>query len=438
MFNYYQSHIKLVLILVIMFLISCTEISNPTLPEGEGRVKGYVHGVITDAHDSAPLSGVKVTYLTKDSTKSVLSNSSGFYSISRLEEGEYELIYELTDYAIRLSPVDVSDPGGNFDELDEVDFIVSISKSLVMYKKNATITGSVFAFQDEENTLPAEGAIVNLDVDVSGFRDILNRKMTTTVDNTGSFRFDNVPSVSTASWTVLPYTNSEITYGVSTGELGIINGSETSAGNIILFIAGAVPLVIANNFDLNEFPVGDDLTLLFSKAIDPSSVDVVFSGPFGLVNTESSFDANNLLLTVNPSVTLVFELTYNLSVSGRSVDGNSFFYFFSFGTELGISVTSLNIQRLDGQARNDFGIDGNIVVTFTREANRSFSIVRLYAVATGLEVPSTVTWTDGGTKATLNPTNSLNSGSSYSFRLEPVLSSLENDQLFQTFTFTTQ
>ncbi|MCH8306040.1 MAG: carboxypeptidase regulatory-like domain-containing protein [Candidatus Marinimicrobia bacterium] len=422
---------------IIILGMSCAEVINPTLPAGEGRVKGYIHGVITDARDNSPLTGVKVSYITSDSAMSVTSNASGFYSIPELAEGNYELIYEFEGYATMISPVSVSDPMGNFDELDEQDFTVSITKSIEMFKEDATVTGTIYAFKDVENTVPAEGATVILDVDPNSFLDIMSSQLTATTDTKGAFRFENVPSVGSAFWRILPYSNGGFTYQTSGEFISIIEGSEVSVGDIVLAIVGSAPLVIANNFESDEFLVGNNLSLMLSKTIDPATVNVSLSGPFGSVGIEWSWDASNTLLTIDPNVTLRHESFYNLQVNGRSADGIDFVYFFSFMTESGIRVISINLQQLDGQT-NDFAITKNIIVSFSRAADPSDSNVRLYTL-TGIDsLAATLKWTEGGTKATLNPAFNLDSTTTYSFRLEPVSSTLENDQLFQTFIFSTE
>ena len=422
---------------IIILGMSCAEISSPTQFPGEGRVKGYIHGVITDARDNSPLTGVKVSYITSDSAMTVTSNASGFYSIPELVEGNYELIYEFEGYATMLSPVSVRDPEGNFDELDKQDFIVSITKSIRMFKEDATVIGTIYAFEDVENTVPAEGATVILDVDPNGFLDIMSSELIATTDTVGAFRFEDVPSVGSAFWRVLPYSNSGFTYQTSGEFITIIDGSEVSVGDIVLLIAGSAPLVIANNFESDEFLVGNNLSLMLSKPIDPVTVNVNLSGPFLSVGIEWSWDASNTLLTIDPNVTLRHESIYSLQVNGRSADGIDFFYFFTFRTESGILVLSTNLQQLDGQT-SDFGVTKNIIVSFSRAADPPGSNVRLYTFFGIDSLAASLTWTEGDTKVTLNPTVSLDSTTTYILRLEPVRSTLENDQLFQNFIFSTE
>ena len=100
----------------------------------------------------------------------------------------------------------------------------------------------------------------------------------------------------------------------------------------MLAIVGSAPLVIANNFESDEFLVGNNLSLMLSKTIDPATVNVSLSGPFGSVGIEWSWDASNTLLTIDPNVTLRHESFYNLQVNGRSADGIDFVSFFSFMT----------------------------------------------------------------------------------------------------------
>ena len=429
---------NIVLILVSGFLgVSCQTVESPTFPEGEGRVKGFVHGLITNASDSSPLASVKVTYVISDSVKSVTSDASGFYSIPNLAEGSYDLVYELTDYATMSAEINISDPSGNFDELDDEDYRVSILKSVQMYKKDASVIGAIYAFRDEENTVPAQGATVVLDVDVSSNRGILGHIFSAETDSAGSFVFDQLPAVPSATWMILPFIDDPYTYAVATGSISLLVGGESSVGDVVLAIAPPIPLVLQNNFEADDFPVEGNLSITFSKAIDPTTMEVSLSRPFGTVSTELSWDSNNIVLTIDPIVTLGVETTYSLSIQARSADGNVFTYFFSFSTELGIQVVSTDLLSVDGLQVTDFAISDNPTVTFSRPADTASSIVFLEKDATGLEVASTVSWSADNLTVTVNPLHDLEPGISYELRLSPVISTVAGDELFQDFVFST-
>ena len=143
----------------------------------------------------------------------------------------------------------------------------------------------------------------------------------------------------------------------------LLPNEKTYANDIIMNIAPASPFIVQNNFESNDFELDSDIIISFSKFMDVNSFDISLSSlDFGNVAFESTWSNNNITLNIDPLVTLQANTTYNLNISGYSLDNNSYIGYYTFATIEGIEFISTNLERVDG-VYNNFPISSNIELT---------------------------------------------------------------------------
>lgn len=363
--------------------------------ETDGRVIGSINGVVADANTNERLGDIVVSWCKEGKIKETKTNSLGYYAISDLSPGYYEITFSgKSDYAVARVTVIIPtlQEIGIYNLPTDEDFYHSEKMDMDLYRLNAGLTGVVWVKQDDENTNLANAVTVIADFNSY---DISPDEYNAVTDSVGVFTFDSLPATPSVNLRTMPYYDGSYDYSVQTASATLIPNGTANSGDIILTIAPSTPFIVQNNFENDDFLLTDDIVITFSKLMNTNSFDIeLWSDNYGNVEFEETW-SNNITLTIDPYVALQANETYWLSLNGESQDNNSFSETLDFETQEGIEFVWTNLERIDG-VFDEFPIDSNIVITFTMEVdlNNYSGYVNLYdkdnaVVLTSLSTDST-------------------------------------------------
>ena len=88
-------------LLVILVMVSCNNSleTNKNDLLNNGRVAGHVHGRVVDHHTGEPVNRAEIKYVLQGQVRVTRTNSDGYYAISNLSTGTYELSIRSSAYA---------------------------------------------------------------------------------------------------------------------------------------------------------------------------------------------------------------------------------------------------------------------------------------------------------------------------------------------------
>lgn len=408
--KYYRS--LFILLITMLFIFSCSgdEVTNLT-GNANGRVVGTIHGVVSNANTNVRLDSVKVTWVSKGHISSTYTDLEGYYAITDLYAGDYEITYSKSGYAISRNYVNIPTVKqlGTLEEPSSNNYNLSLSSDENLFPLNATLSGRIFAKQDNENTIAAAAVVVI--ADFAGF-DLSPDEYTALTDAQGNYSFNNLPSTATVVMRTLPFSSNGYDFQATTWNQGLAPGGVSNAGDKVVQIAPQTPILIQNNFLEGKFNLTDELTMTFSKEMDATTMQIDFwSNAIGNVDFNAGW-SNNVTLTLTPHYPLSANATYNLNLSGTSLDNNDFTFNGSFQTIDGMKIVSTNLERSHG-LYDEFSVDSEIRITFDMEINLNVTgtFTSILDPSNNL-VQTTVLLPDLKTIA-IKPVNSLNNGTNY-------------------------
>ncbi len=361
--------------------------------DNDARVIGQVQGLVIDHATHEPLAGVEVHYVKDDRPGATVTDGNGFYWLSGLHQGTWELRFEVPAAAEERAPayagaaVDVVVPTleeiGLVDVPTEEPFYHNIEREVRLYGLTASLDGQVLSTLEAQGGgdpltgQPAEGVELVLDVvpDQTDYRVLFDQARATS-DGAGEFSLVALPATPTATLRALPFSDGTYSYAEAVETVGLVADSTTSAGTVWVFSDAAGPVITADNFiGASDFAVGDNLTLTLSKEVEVDGFDVDLwrlNGPGGATVEELQADvswAGGTSLTVDPYLVLQLGSTYRLDLSGWTVDGAHYDVGLEFDTEALIELLESNVQRADGSDVLDFAIDDDLTLTFSRSVD---------------------------------------------------------------------
>jgi len=420
--------------LLMLIFCSCenpTDVTTTFTESGDARLIGFVHGIVRNAVTMQPLQNAQIHYVSAGSYQSVTTNSQGYYTINNLQIGTYDLVCTHSDtiYAGSSLQVTISFDAGPDAQVYAGDntYHLYFVEDILLYPRTSGLTGQVFAVVDAENSPPAEGAVVEAD-----FSDwmVYPTLYTTTVNSTGTFAFNDLPSTPHVDIKVLPFSYESIDFGAEIRNNIVLEYSATvSMAAILLNPAAPTPVVISNNFATGDVQLDQNLILTFSVEMNPDETEVTLIGSSGIIPCYVSWDASYLTLTVDPTLLLIPDFEYGLEIISQSAAGAPYAHTFHFTTLEGIEVFTSNIYEYEGIPREDFGVNEPISVTFTIPADpnhpeNEFLLTRF--PATPVEV--VVSWTSDSTTVAIAPTASLLHNTRYDIDVT-VYSTMPNDRV---------
>ena len=410
----------------VLFLLSCGDEITKYVDNSEtdGRVIGSINGVVADANTNERLGDIVVSWCKEGKIKETKTNSLGYYAISDLSPGYYEITFSgKSDYAVARVTVIIPtlQEIGIYNLPTDENFYHSEKMDMDLYRLNAGLTGVVWVKQDDENTNLANAVTVIADFNSY---DISPDEYNAVTDSVGVFTFDSLPATPSVNLRTMPYNDGTYDYSVQTTSTTLIPNGTANAGNIILAIAPATPFIVQNNFENDDFLLTNDIVITFSKLMNTNSFDIeLWSYTYGNVEFEATW-SNDITLTIDRYVALQANETYYLSLSGVSQDNNSFSETLDFETQEGIEFVWTNLERIDG-VFDEFPIDSNIVITFTMEVdlNNYNGYVNLYDEDNALVLTSLST---DSTTLIIDPLYNLEPGRDYALYYK-VYSTIEGD-----------
>ncbi|UCD38140.1 MAG: Ig-like domain-containing protein [Fidelibacterota bacterium] len=408
-------------ILLVISIIGCGRTGTKyEYPPADGRVVGVVHGIVQDRNTYEKLGSVAIAYLVDGDIRTVTTDTLGYYYIKDLFSGEYELtvrassqyaISKVTIYVPTLEDIGATMPSGE-------DFPYSIVENIYMQKKNAGLTGTLYARKNPQELAPASGATVIADFSNWGIEPALYETLT---DADGVFTFDqNLPATAYTYIYTLPFTLGGVEYAATasynrwylTPEATII------IDDIIVDPAAREPILLYSPSGMTDFPVSGDIQLVFSKAMNTSTFDCELHRDYSY-GTELFFDhswsSDNMTLTIDPYVILRDGTTYALVLSGESEDNAPFDDVITFQTE-GVESFELirtNLEVIDGYYTNEFPVSGNIELEFNMAVDTSGATIALRDNSTYLNVTCILQLSADEKTITINPVTNLAYGTNH-------------------------
>ena len=330
------------------------------------RVYGTVHGLVTDYNNSERIENVTVTWGYDGSILSTITDQTGYYILSDLHPGDYEISFNKGNYAIgriNITIPTIDEIGPDWEaEMDIGDgYYISKTFDIRLYSLNASVSGIIYKEIDDENIQIAE----NVNIVMEFVEDISPNQYVTTTNSQGQYSLINIPATPTAMVKTLPFNDGTYDFGVMVTDVELFANQNIMIDNIILSIATDEPFIVQNNFENDDFGLNENIIITFSKAMKTTTFEAVLSSSIGNVESELSWN-DDITLILNPYVPLIVNQTYNLSLTGESQDNNSFSGNYVFETIEGIEIVWTNLERVDG-IFDDFQIASNIEVTYSME-----------------------------------------------------------------------
>ncbi|RLC51923.1 MAG: hypothetical protein DRZ79_01975 [Candidatus Cloacimonadota bacterium] len=353
-------------LLTILLFFGCAKLTSTQDMENEnnGRVIGTIHGVVFDANTNEFLANISISWSVNGKIKTTTTNSVGYYSITNLSPGNYELTFYGSDnYAVAYADVQIPtlDQIGIDDIPTEEDFYFTVNDDIFLFGKTSGVEGTVYKIIDNETIEPAEGVTV-----IADFRDydISPAEYTVETDADGHYLFTNLPATPDVHIRTLPFSDGTYSFDLLEIDINLLPNTVLNAPNMFVQIHPDIPFIVANNYENDNFGIFDALEITFNKAIDPLLFEVnLYSNQNDPVEFESIVWNSETNVTITPDEDLLLDTNYNLDLEGFSTDGNHFFINQMFTTQPGIDIENTNLEVYD----NHYEIDANgtIIINFT-------------------------------------------------------------------------
>jgi len=438
-------------VLVIALLISGCSDHTVAPPEPElanGRVVGTVSGIISDFTTEVPFDSgsVTITWIDNGVTHSTACKNLGYYLIDSLTSGTHEIYFQ-GPVSHAQSKITVTIPELN-DILDccpvtNKDYRHNVTENITLYKRSNHIEGIIFYKFNDNTTALAEGVTVVADYrytfdsyseTVGEGYNVIPARYVTTTNSSGFFSFDSLPCTPTVVIQSLPYTKSGIEYESYITQVSLSDGSSHSIGDVIINPVSAVPIITQNNFvNNNDFPVTSSFIATFSKKMNPYTFDINLYRSGTLIETNISW-TDSLILTIDPYADLRPDEDYTLSISGKSVDNNTFSQTYNIHTQAGIEFVSTNLEVSQGIMDTKFPVESNIEITFSMAVNLSNPNTYVHLIDDqGFYVDVNISLTGDQKTLVINPVGNLEYDKTYTVSFK-VYSSIPDDYITQSET----
>ncbi len=409
----------MVAVLVLIFN-QCTE--EPTTYQfvsDDGRVIATIHGIVQDAQSNQRIASVTIKYVLNGKIKTTTTDTSGYYSISGLTSGDYELVfigpagYVTTKLTVTIPTIDQI--RGDFPSKEDYNF--SVTKNALLYKKNAGLTGMLYARDEKGNLALASGATITVNFNLLGNPVIEPAIFTTTTDDNGRFIFDkNLPAL-VANVYSLSFTLNGNTFDAAfAGNINLMANVNTKITDLIAQVATEEAKILSSPFNTDDFPVDGNISIIFSKPMNDSG----FKASLSEYNTGEkiyctlTWSDDKTALTIDPYHNLKTSTKYLLILEGNAADNSSFYESGTFQT-----VTIEEAMIIESPfGMTDFPVDSSISILFSKSMDPSqFEIELRRGSAWGEQLYFETTWSDNNKKVTLEPYVILRSGQQYYLKL---------------------
>ena len=345
---------QLIFIFITLLVLGCE--GDTVIGTQRDKVYGSIHGIVTDNNSNTLLQGIEVNWVSNGVANSTLTDANGYYSITDLIPGSYNLTFtgDDTTLAVQYAVIEKEEvvidkladlvAGGDYDNEPSGDYYVEVVKDVKMYSMNGSATGYVYLEVDAE--LTTVGASVTVIADYS--QDIKPSQYTAITDAAGNYMFSNIPAAHGVIFKTVQFTNAPYTFDEASATKSLVPGLTVMVDHIIMNqkIASA-PVLLSNNFENNDFQIGDNITGTFNEAIDHSDYNFVmtFNNTSGDYAVNWSDDSKIFLIT--PDEDLALDRMYTINIAGSTIAGKTFSNSYTFMTQKGIEETSSTLESYD-------------------------------------------------------------------------------------------
>jgi hypothetical protein len=290
------------------------------------QVKGTIHGYVMDQNTGAFLNGVAVSFTQGSDSGSVVTDASGYYSISGIDAGEVSLFYNLSGYATymrvsyidELSDYEVVRGGGEVPYFEE--------ENVGMVAIGATVEGvlmkEVGPYSDVRPAANYPVILYNNNSQDYGF---LPAMFTTSTNARGEFSFTDLP-VNTYMIIYFPSTADNDNYYeyaskyLNTPLSGAVEVRYTlNRSNLGIFITGS-NLWETNGTYIQDYPVNEPIVLNFSQAVSKELTErdgyISLSGV--MLDYDSDIEYSGSTITITPPIDLTNDMGFTLSFAVSS------------------------------------------------------------------------------------------------------------------------
>lgn len=370
-----------------------TEATN-TEATNKDRVHGSVHGIVTDNNTGDVLEGIKLSWIFDGEVQTAETDENGWYFIDELIPGTHTIIFSGVDPSLSVQysvgSKDIIIPkleelvaiAGAIDKRYEKEpdgsYYIEIVEDITMYSMNGNAMGYIYLEVDaEEITFIASDVTVIAEYTTHG---IIPSQYTTITNSLGGYSFSNIPAADNVTFKIEIYNNGTYTYEGANTIKSLLPDQIVQVDHIILDTkVASAPILLSNNFENNDFQVGDNITGTFNVAIDHTvnNFAMTFNRDNPAENGHHSGDyvitwsTDGKTFTIDPDEGLAFETAYMIEISGNTSEGQSFDWSVAnsetaliFTTQVGVVETSTNLESYDGSGKV-IGKNDAIVFTFS-------------------------------------------------------------------------
>ena len=347
---------QLIFIFITLLVLGCE--GDTVIGTQRDKVYGSIHGIVTDNNSNTLLQGIEVNWVSNGVANSTLTDANGYYSITDLIPGSYNLTFtgDDTTLAVQYAVIEKEEvvidkladlvAGGDYDNEPSGDYYVEVVKDVKMYSMNGSATGYVYLEVDAEETIV--GNSVTVIAEYIETLDIKPSQYTAITDAAGNYMFSNIPAAHGVIFKTVQFTNAPYTFDEASATKSLVPGLTVMVDHIIMNqkIASA-PVLLSNNFENNDFQIGDNITGTFNEAIDHSDYNFVmtFNNTSGDYAVNWSDDSKIFLIT--PDEDLALDRMYTFNIAGSTIAGKTFSNSYTFMTQKGIEETSSTLESYD-------------------------------------------------------------------------------------------
>ncbi|MCK9328420.1 MAG: carboxypeptidase-like regulatory domain-containing protein [Candidatus Cloacimonetes bacterium] len=324
--------------LMILVFLGCSSYVTEDNNQNNGRVEGFVHGVVCDYASSEVMGNVEISWMFEGRKHTTRTDASGYYAISELFPGDYLLTFKglggsETAYATKV--LDINIP--NIYDIDiptDEDFQYSIVHNINMYPLSSPeVKGTVYY----ANVNGQYKVVKNqkLTLDFSGYNIIPDKYYVTTgID--GKYSITDLPFV---LGTIQIYIednysedNSNYTYSTNTIQEVLLYGSDAINVPDIVMDLNMSNVDFIHNGEI--YLPGNDLVIDFAKVINPDDFYIAVI-EYGYDQQNEYYESNIPLQSgswenfrtyrVQPTLDLKSNTDYRLVIRGFYNENNTYF-----------------------------------------------------------------------------------------------------------------
>ncbi len=338
----------MIFLLPVMFLVimGCVAYVTEENNQNNGRVEGFVHGIVYENITSLPMENIEVSWIFEGKKKTTRTDASGYYAINNLFPGDYRLTFkaviknnEVDTLAIRV--LDINIPTLSQVGIDDIatgeDFKVSLIENIAMYQKaSKAVQGTLYAQNVSGQYITVKNHRITLDFSAY---DIIPNKYYVKTGNDGKYSIDNLPLVpgNIQLYVEDSYSEAGNNFTYSTNVTRNVNLSATEIANISDIVMSLNTTTVAVNHSFtqgNNYLPGYDIILTFDEVINQSdfSVELIRYG----FDENNQYFENNVALntgswqhfrqfTFKPTTSLPQNSQFKIVIKGFLNENNDYF-----------------------------------------------------------------------------------------------------------------